>query len=97
MQRASSFSVPGKCSVGGRRKGTLQQLVQIIGGLGGVQWWGGGGEAWRLLAPGTGQQVREDDDYQNTSRQPWPGGERGCSCVPASELPSVPRQDGQES
>lgn len=26
---------------------------------------------WRLLAPASGQQVRKDDDYQNTSRQPW--------------------------
>lgn len=26
---------------------------------------------WRLLAPASGQQVRKDDDYQNTSRHPW--------------------------
>lgn len=32
----------------------------------------GGGEARRLLAPGSGQQVREDDDYQNTSRRLQP-------------------------
>lgn len=34
---------------------------------------GNGWEAQRLLAPGSGQQVIEDDDYQNTSMQPYPG------------------------
>lgn len=63
-------------AVGGGGRGTLQQLDWISRG------WGGAEGALRLLAPGAGQQVRVDEDYQNTSGQPCPaegrgGGERG--------------------
>jgi len=49
--------------------------------------------ALRLLAPGAGQQVRVDEDYQNTSGQPCPaegqgGGSRG------SWLTGLQLQDG---
>ena len=50
------------------REGTLQQLVSIIhGGACSCVWHDGGG--LRPLAPEREQQVREDEDYKNTSRQ----------------------------
>lgn len=58
-------------AVGGGGRGTLQQLDWISRG------WGGAEGALRLLAPGAGQQVRVDEDYQNTSGQSCPAEGRG--------------------
>lgn len=60
-------------SVSGQRWGVVKapcnSWSELSGGVvAGKGWW-----VQRLLAPRSGQQVREDDDYQNTNGQPYPG------------------------
>lgn len=64
------FPRVGKEKWVGVGKAPCNSWSELSVGLGGSCALGGGGEARRLLAPGSGQQVREDDDFQNTSRQP---------------------------